>query len=376
MENPGKDGGIARNFVDEDGWLTYAVSEGGKKRLTFHADCHGFRVPPTTGNEPTSDEVYAKLVEHPENVAVVLASVPEDAAPSRFSATDPYACALASACDAAGLIDKGRTIVCLTLGNYEFPVAADGSGTRYGWGYYNTNRKKDLYGHTAEKHDMVARQLVELGAELVAAPEDWDGKAPKCRLVGWKAAGRQMACEFAHVTSEGGYTRPLSSNMLPVIDADTPLLRKIAGSFAEDEGEKLRKTALARAKNVFSGLELSPEETVELLSYGRLEWEDARSKSYKVPIWKQGIIRATAERLEEFNGGQGEDACAEKIDACRLIWSANLDAYGISFKRGREAHDEIVRVWKELGATIGVDSSVEAVLEHGVPVEDVIAAAL
>lgn len=367
---------IEKNFVDEDGWLTYAISEGGKKRLTFTVACHSFRVPPTTGNTPTSNEVYAELVKHPENLAIVIADTPT-LLPSSSANNEPYSCVLATVCDAAGLIEVGKTIVCLDLSGYKFPIATDGSGTRYGWSNYNYYRSRtpkfDLYGSTAKKHDEIARELISLGAELVCAPKNWGGGTPKCRIVGWRGAERWSMRDFAWASYDGERPHFIRSNAVPIIDADTPTLRKIAGSFAGDEAEKLRKTALTRAKDIFAGLELTPQEVVDLLSYGMLEWKDAKSKSYKVPVWKQKIIKATAERFSEFNGGQGSDASAEKINACRLIWSDALNAYGISFKRGRESHDEIIRVWKELGATMGVDSSVEAVLKYGVPVEDVTA---
>ena len=356
---------IEKNFVDEDGWLTDAVSEGGKKRLVFNVTRHGFRREPRSGNPPRSNEVYEQILKDPKNVSVVLSDTPKTDA--RYSPSEPYACVLASACDAAGLIGKGRTIVCLTLEDHKFPASIDGSYSYYGW----SRERQDLYGSTAKKHDEIARELLSLGAELVVAPESWNGPDAKCHIIGW--ADKEHARDYAYMNQPLGSSVHGYSRQVPILDADTPALRKAAGAFGGDEAEQARKTALTYSKEIFKGLEIDVAQAVSLLSYDFIKMEDTKTRSYKVPIWKKELIRPTVERFPEFNGGQGKDDVADKLLACRRIWGASLDAYGVSFKRGTESTDAIVKAWKEIGSAMGVDSSIEAVLACGVPVDDVIA---
>ena len=356
---------IDKDFVDEDGWLTDTIAEGGKKRLTFNIARHGYRREPRGGNPPRSKEVYEEILKNPENVSVVISDAPQT--DRRYSNYEPYACILASVCDAAGLIEKGRIIVCLTLADYKFSASLDGTAPYYGW----SRNKQDLYGSTAKKHYETARELISLGAELVVAPESWDGPTPKCHLTGW--TDENYARDYAFISQWLRSNTHAYSRLVPIIDADTPMLRKMAGSFAGDEAEQQRKIALSCSKEIFKGLELEASAAVNLLSYGLIKWEETKSKSYKVPIWKKELIRPTVEHFTEFNGGQAKDDIAGRLTACKQIWNASLNAYGVSFKPGTEKPENIVRAWKEIGSAMGVDSSIEAVLTCGVPVDDVIA---
>lgn len=352
---------VEQDFVDDDGWLINTVSEGGSKRLKFNVARHAFR----RRNPSSSQQAYEQLLAHPEKLAIVISDTPPDIQ-GYDDNYEPYACILASVCDAAGLIPKGKDVICLSLEDYSFMASKDGKSYYYGWG----REKGDLYGFTAAKHEALARELVEMGVDLVAAPASWDAGSPKCRITGWS---KEDARDFAGVERESRRGGHANARYVPSIDADTPALRKIAGSFAGDEAESKRKTALSCAKGVFKGLNLEPAEAVELLSYGLVTLDEAKSKSYKVPVWKKEILSPTVSRFPEFNGGSGHDDVADKLRTCSKIWNAALDAYGISFKESTEPHDAVAAVWKEIGTAIGVNSAVETALVHGVPVDDVIA---